>query len=84
MENWGKVNVPHPRFSGADIERRGEEIYERSLRSQLEAGENIGKIASIDIETGEYVIDSDAAIYAKRIGYNAVYAVGGSSYRTSQ
>ena len=58
--------------------------------------DNIGKIISIDIETGDYEIDTDvlapaqrllakkpdAAIYGKRIGYNAVFAVGGSLTRT--
>ena len=90
--------MPHPKFSGEEIGRRGEEIYERDLRAKVETEENIGKIISIDIETGEYEIDEDplkaakrllakrpeAAIYGTRIGYNAVYAVGGSIYRTAQ
>jgi hypothetical protein len=57
----------------------------------------IGKIISIDIETKDYELDGvgdlltgamrlqtkhpDAAIYGKRIGYNAVIGVGGSTYR---
>ncbi len=90
--------MPHPRFSGDEIADRGEEIYEEELKSKVETEENIGKIISIDIETHAYAIDDDimvtgrrllalhpeAAIYGKRIGYNAVYAVGGSTYRTAE
>ncbi len=90
--------MPHERFSGEEIARRGEEIYEEQLRAQVETEENIGKIISIDIETGDFEIDKDplvtgtrlqakhpgAAIYGKRIGYNAVYAIGGSLYRVDR
>ena len=83
--------MPHPRYSGEEIEKRGQELYERSLRAQVEEG-NEGKILVIDIETGEYEIDSDeiaasrralakhpgAALWTLRIGYNAVHSLGGS------
>ena len=79
------------KVSGKEIGRRGREIYER-LRTLLETEENIGKIVSIDVESGDYEIGDDlvaagrrlqmrrpdAQMYGKRIGYNAVYAVGGS------
>jgi hypothetical protein len=85
-------------INGEEIGRRGQEIYESRLRALLEAGENIGKIVSIDIESGDYEIADDlliagqclqerrpdAKMYGKRIGYNAVYAVGGSLVRTAQ
>ena len=62
----------------------------------METEENIGKQIVIDIETGEYEIDvsgldaslrmlakkPDAALYGARIGYDAVYAIGGSLTRT--
>lgn len=90
--------MPHPNFSGEEIVRRGEEIYEEKLRVVVETKENIGKIISIDIETGDYEIDADpvvtgkrllaknpqAAIYGKRIGYNAAFALGGTLVRTSK
>lgn len=82
--------------TGEEIGRRGQEIYETTLRAALETGDNIGKIVSIDIESGNYEIADDlllagrrlqarhpnAKMYGKRIGYNAVYAVGGSLVRT--
>ena len=89
--------MPHSRFSGEEIATRGEDLYETQLRSKVELEENVGKIISIDIESGDYEIDADpllggrrllanrpgAAIYGKRIGYDAVYAVGGALVRTS-
>jgi hypothetical protein len=90
--------MPHPRFSNAEIVRRGEEIYTARLRERLETEENLGKILVIDIETGEYEIDSDpltashralakhpgAAIYALRIGHDEVYGFDGGAERTKQ
>jgi hypothetical protein len=87
--------MPHSRFSGEEIARRGEELYESSIRPRVESEENVGKIVSIDIETGDYAVGEDplvtgrrlqarhpdAAIWTKRIGYNAVYAVGGTLTR---
>jgi hypothetical protein len=85
-------NNTTPMPSGREIAKRGQNIYDRSIRSQVETLENMGKIISIDIETGNYEIDDnllesssrlqsqfpDAIIWAERIGFNAVYAVGGS------
>jgi hypothetical protein len=74
------------------IARRGQDLYNRSIRSQVETRDNLGKIIAIDLTTGNYEIDDnlleatdrlqsqfpDAVIWAERIGFNAVYAVGGS------
>jgi hypothetical protein len=84
--------------SKEEIAQRGGELYEKSIRTQVETAENIGKIISIDIETGDYEIDEDlivachrlqakhrhAIIWTERIGYDAVYAVGGTLVRTAQ
>ena len=89
--------MPHPRFNSGEITRRGQDLYEQRIRALVETPENIGKIVSIDIETGDYEEGEDlistgdrlfarhpgAALYGARIGYNAVYAVGGSLVRTS-
>jgi hypothetical protein len=88
--------MPHPRYPGDEIGRIGHDLYERSIRAKVETEGNIGKIVSIDNETGDYEIGDDliettkrllvrhpdAAIWSERIGYNAVYAVGGSLQRT--
>jgi hypothetical protein len=89
--------MPHPRFSRGEIAERGESLYEQSIRERVEAEENIGQILSIDIETGDYAIGDDpvqtagrlqaahpgAGIWTKRIGDNAVYALGGTLTRTA-
>ena len=81
--------MSHPRFSNEEIARRGKELYEGRLRSLIETEEDIGKIVSIDIETGDYHIDRDllrstdrlhaqhpgAAVWSERIGYDAVYVM---------
>ncbi|MCX6368065.1 MAG: hypothetical protein NTX57_15380 [Armatimonadetes bacterium] len=88
--------MPHPRFSGDEIVRLGEELYEATVRALVETDENIGKIVSIDVETGDFAVDADpvraglqvqakhpgAAIYGKRIGYNAAFALGGTLTRS--
>lgn len=86
----------HPVQSDEEIGRRGREIYEKSVRDKVETEENIGKIVCIDVETGEFEMDSsgieaarrihrrrpDAPVYGVRIGYNAVYSLGGVLTRT--
>lgn len=86
-----------PKFDGEEIARRGKELYEKNLRARVETAENIGKIISINVETGDYEIgddlvitslqlrakQADAALWAERIGFNAVYAVGGTLVRTA-
>ena len=90
--------MPYPGFSSEEIARRGKELYEKSIRIQVETVENIGKVISINVETGDYEIgndpvvtsrrlqakQADAAIWTERIGFNAVYAVGGTLLRTAQ
>lgn len=42
--------VRQPRYSKEEFARRGKEIYETQVRSQVE--DNHGNIVAIDIETG--------------------------------
>jgi len=86
----------HSRFTGDEIARRGQQLYDSRVRDEVETEENIGRIVSIDIETGGYnVADTpleagmplhdkrgDAALFAVRIGHDAVYSFGGSSFVT--
>jgi hypothetical protein len=86
----------HPTFSTEEIGRRGQEIYEQKLRPLVETEGNIGKVISIDVETGDFEIDDDlieagdrllarhpgAPLYGARIGYDAVYALGGTLAKT--
>ncbi len=88
--------MPLPLLNRAEIAKLGQELYARHIRAQVEVTENIGKIVSIDIETGEYEIGDElvetslrsqskhpnALLWAERIGFDAVYAVGGTIIRT--
>lgn len=90
--------MPHPRIPSKIISSRGKEWYETEIRQKVETEENIGKQIVIDIETGEYEIDEsgleaslrmlkkkpEAALYGARIGYDAVYAIGGTLTRTTK
>jgi hypothetical protein len=89
--------MPSPLLSRDEIAKLGQELYER-IRAQVEVAENIGKIVSIDIETGEYEVGDElvetslrsqskhprAPLWAERIGFDAVYAVGGTIIRTTE
>ncbi|AFY88731.1 MULTISPECIES: hypothetical protein [Chroococcidiopsis] len=87
--------VRQPRYSKEEYARRGDEIYESQVRPQVEEG-NYGKIAAIDIETGDFEVDPseivacdrlearrpDAQIWIVRIGSRYVRRFGGRSRRT--
>ena len=82
--------MQHPRYPNDEIVRRGEELYERDIRPKVEPDHH-GCFLALDIETGEYEIDSqdilaiqrakakrpDAALYIVRVGYRSAYKLGG-------
>jgi len=47
------MTIPQPRYSKEEFARRGNEIYESHVRTQVEEG-NYGRIVAIDIETGAF------------------------------
>jgi hypothetical protein len=90
--------MPDTRLTRRQIKERGDAIYEERLRASVETEPNIGKIISIDLETSDFEIDDDliaavrrlqarhpaAVTWTKRIGYDAVYSVGGTLMRTAR
>ena len=91
--------VTHRQLSDEEVGRRGQELYEKHIRQQVETAENIGKLVTIDIETGDYEVGDDKSLAAPRnllakhpqaelltlrIGYNAVYGLGGVIERTAK
>ena len=88
------MTIRQPRYSKEEFARRGDEIYENQVRSQVEEG-NHGKIAAIDIETGTFevadeILDAtnrlferlpDAQPWIVRIGHRAVHRFGARSLR---
>ncbi|REJ52204.1 MAG: hypothetical protein DWQ56_23675 [Microcystis aeruginosa DA14] len=83
------MTVRQPRYSKEEFARRGHEVYESQVRSQIEEG-NHGKIVAIDIETGAFEVADDSLTAAKqllirfpdaqifdiRIGHRAVHRFG--------
>ena len=80
------MTIRQPRYSKEEFARRGDEIYQTQVRSQVEAG-NHGKIVAIDIETGAFEVadtpmvavdrlyecEPDAQPWVIRIGHRAVF-----------
>ena len=89
--------MQYSRLEAGETAQRGKTLYEQSIRAQVETEANIGRLVSIDVETGDYEVGDDdsldaplrlhtrhpgASVYTLRIGYNAVYALGGVVERT--
>jgi hypothetical protein len=82
--------VRQPHYSKEEFARRGDELYETQVRPQVEE-DNQGKIVAIDLETGDFEVDSseiaasnrlearhpDAQIWIVRIGSRYVRRFGG-------
>ncbi len=58
--------VHQPRYSKEEARRRGEEIYDRDIRSQVEPAHN-DEIVAVDLDTGAWEIDADEDIAADRL-----------------
>ena len=77
-----------------EIARLGDEIYERDIRSKIEAAQH-GKIVAIDVDSGDYAIADTALaaadalrerrsvldVWAVRVGYSTLRTFGGRSPR---
>ena len=80
---------PQPRYSLEEHARRGDDLYEHTVRAQVEAG-NQGKIVAIDVDTGAFEVADDvltasdrllarhpdAQTWFVRIGHRAVHRFG--------
>ena len=60
------MSAQQPRSSAEEVARRDDEIYERTIRAQVEATHH-GKVVAIDIETGAYAVDDNALAAARRL-----------------
>ena len=90
------MTVRQPRYSKEEFARRGDEIYESQVRTQVEEG-NHGKIVAINIETGNFEVadapmaavdrlyerEPNAQPWVIRIGHRAVFRFGSRSLRNS-
>ncbi|MCY3551045.1 MAG: hypothetical protein OYL97_00985 [Candidatus Poribacteria bacterium] len=81
--------MPYSDYPPGTIAARGKEIYQQQIREKVEP-QHKGKFLSVDIETGDYEIDTDdlspslrllakrpeAVIYSLRIGFRAAHRIG--------
>ena len=72
-----------------EVIQRGTELYEQQIKAQVESGSR-GKFLVINTETGEYEMDSDdvlaakrakarfagASLFSMRVGHAAAYRIG--------
>jgi hypothetical protein len=82
------------RYSKEEFARRGDALYEKEVRPQLQAGDE-DKFAAIDIESGEFAVDADelkagnklrkripeAQIWMVRVGHHSVHRIGSPGRR---
>jgi len=85
-------------LSREEVAVRAKQIYESSIRQQVEIEENIGKMVIIDIETGSYEVDKTglkaahnlsarhpyARLFGICIGYNVAASLGGVMERVNK
>jgi hypothetical protein len=81
-----------PSLTMDQVVKRGQEIYEQHIRALVEP-QHKGKLLVINVETGEYEMDADAVVAAKRararfadaplftvrVGYPTAYRLGSRS-----
>ena len=83
----------HPK---EEIARLGDEIYERDIRQQVEENHH-GEVVAIDVDSGDYAVAEnvvtawerlisrrpDGGFWFVRVGYPAVYHLGGRPLRST-
>jgi hypothetical protein len=81
--------APNPHATGREVVELGERIYRERLRELLEPAKT-GKYVVIDVDTGEYEVDSNhraasdracakrphPRLYGKRIGFATLGRIG--------
>jgi hypothetical protein len=63
------MTIHQPRYSKEEAARRGDEIYDRDVRSQVEPQRN-GEVVAIDLDTGAWEVDPDEITAARRLEAN--------------
>jgi hypothetical protein len=90
------MKIQKPRYSAEETARRGDALYEKAIREQIEAG-NEGRVVAIDVETGTYAVadtaveaahqlwehQPQAQIWFVRVGDRALNRIGGYSPGTT-
>ncbi len=81
--------MPYPGYTTEEVARRGQEIYERKIRREVESKHG-GRFLVVDIKSGDYEVADedldaserllerkpDAVIYGLRVGRDYAYRIG--------
>ena len=81
--------MAHPRYTSDENAERGEALYECEVQGSLTASD-VGKLLVLDIETGDYELDTaeiaavkrarakrpDGAFYVLRVGHSVAFRLG--------
>ncbi len=59
--------IRQPRYPKEEFAQRGNEIYNRDIRSLVDTPENKGKFVAIDIETGQWEMDTNEIVAGDRL-----------------
>ena len=73
------------------VVQRGQALYAQKIRAVVDKAENKGNMLVINVETGEWEMDADdviaarrakarfgdASLFSMRVGYPAAYRIGG-------
>ena len=62
--------MPRSGRDSEEIGRRGEEVYEGSVRAKVEGeagGSNDGRFVVLDVDTGDYEMDDEAVVATARL-----------------
>lgn len=82
------------RYSAEETAQRGDALYEREIRGQVESAHR-GRVVAIDVDRGDYVIADnaltaserllarhpDAEIWCVRVGSRVLHRIGGRPSR---
>ncbi len=94
----GRETAALPRRPREETARLGDEIYERDIRSQVEA-DHRGEVVAIDVESGSWAIGDNVIaatdqlraqrpdaidVWLLRVGYRALHHFGGRSLRRAE
>lgn len=85
-------------LSREEVAHRARQLYENSIRQEVETEKNIGKMVIVDIETGAYEVDKTgikaahnlmakhpyARLFGIYIGYNVAVSLGGVMARVNK
>ena len=74
-----------------EVKQKADQWYEQSIRNKVDTAENRGKILAVDVETGDYQVDTehlqagkllrqrrpDGVFFFYQIGYPSMGKIGG-------